>query len=421
MRKPVFVALLLQLTLCGIVASDTGDEGTRATGLDWPQWRGVNRDGLSAETGLLDEWPEGGPKQIWRIEVGEGYSGVVVADGKLYTMWDDGGSQFLFCLDALTGKVLWRHALGESFTNHYGNGPRSTPLVDDGVVYAIGTQGLLLAANRKNGRTLWQHDLVKDYRSKLPSYGYSSSPLIVGNNLVIEAGARGSAYIAFDKRTGEVAWTSGTDRPAYSSPISVTIDGMQQIVFWSAHGLHSVSADNGDELWNYSWETFCPMSGDPLNTGTPIFVAPDRIYISSGSGATLVRVSRTGESFQVAPLWKSELMRSDVNSPLLLGDHIYGFDRGILKSLDTESGDIAWKARGFQRGSLIAADGRLIVLGEEGNLALVDGNPDEFYQVDSADILTGKNWTSPALAEGKLYLRNQEELVCLDLKSPEGR
>jgi len=421
MSKPILVALLFQFTICGIVAADTGAERTEAAGLEWPQWRGVNRDGLSAETGLLDEWPEGGPREIWRIEVGDGYSGVAVVNGKLYTMWDENGTQFLFCLDALTGKELWRHALGVAFTNHYGNGPRSTPLVDDSVVYAVGTQGLVLAANRKTGRTLWQHDLVEDYRSKLPSYGYSSSPLMVGDKLVIEAGARGSAYIAFDKRTGEVAWTSGNDRAAYSSPISITIDGIEQVVFWSAHGLHSVSAKNGEALWSYSWETFCPVSGDPLNTGTPIFIAPDRVYISSGSGAVLVRVSRVGKAFKVEPIWKSELMRSDVNTSLLLGDHIFGFDRGILKSLDAETGEVEWKARGFQRGSLIAADGRLIVLGEAGNLALVDANPEEFVQIDSAEILSGKNWTAPTLAQGKLYLRNHEELVCLDMTGSKDR
>ena len=421
MIKPVIFAVLIQLAIVGSIAADSAAERTEAAGHDWPQWRGVNRDGLSAETRLIREFPEGGPEVLWRIKAGDGYSSVSVVDDKLYTMWDEQGRQFLFCLDALTGKELWRHELGAAFTNHYGNGPRSTPLVDGGVVYAVGTEGLLLAANRKTGRTLWQHDLAKEYQSKLPSYGFSSSPLVVGDKLVVEAGGKNATYIAFDKRSGEVVWTSGSDRPAYSSPISVSIAGVEQIVFWSAHGLHSVSAETGQALWDYSWETFCPVSGDPLNTGTPIFVAPDRIYVSSGSGAALIRVSRAGETFKVEPVWKSELMRSDVNSALLVGDHIYGFDRGILKSLDARTGDVAWKARGFERGSLIGADGRLIVLGEAGNLALVEATPEEFVQTASARILTGKNWTSPSLARGMLYLRNHEELVCLDLTNRKSR
>ena len=178
--------------------------------------------------------------------------------------------------------------------------------------------------------------------------------------------------MAFDKKTGAVVWATQNDRPAYSSPINVSIAGVDQIVFWSAHGLHSVSSDSGEVLWTFSWETFCPVSGDPLNTGTPLFLPPDRIYISSGSGAAAIRLLPEKGSFKVETVWKSELMRSDVNTALLLDDHIYGFDRGIFKSLDATTGEVKWKARGFQRGSLIAADGRLIVLGEAGNLALVD-------------------------------------------------
>jgi outer membrane protein assembly factor BamB len=353
---------------------------------------------------------------LWRIPVGAGYSGVSVSDGKLYTLWDEQGMQYLFSLDASSGKELWRRELGPAFKNHYGDGPRSTPVVKDGVVFAIGTTGRLLAANQKTGEPLWQHDLVMDYAADLPSYGYSSSPLVAGGRLIVEAGGKEAAFMAFDQQTGEVAWAAGNDRPAYSSPINVSIAGVDQIVFWSAHGLHTVATDSGDPLWDYSWETFCPVSGDPLNTGTPLFLAPDRIYISSGSGAAAIRISREGRSFVAKTVWETESMRSDVNSSLFLGGHIYGFDRGTLKSLDAATGEIGWKARGFQRGSLIAADGRLIVLGEAGNLALIDANPGAFVQTSSAKILEGRNWTAPALARGKLYLRNHEELVCLDLK-----
>jgi outer membrane protein assembly factor BamB len=418
MKLSSVVVVLILLTLApGMGLADPAEKASGEPALDWPQWRGPNRDAVSTETGLLAEWPEKGPEVLWRIPVGSGYSGVSVSEGRLYTLWDEAGKQYLFSLDAKTGKEIWRRELGSAFTNHYGDGPRSTPLVSDGVVFAIGTGGLLLAASKDTGTPLWQHDLVKEYASDLPSYGYSSSPLVAGDKLVVEAGGKDASFMAFNKKTGEVAWTAGDDRPAYSSPINVSIAGVDQIVFWSAHGLHSVASGSGEALWSYSWETFCPVSGDPLNTGTPLFLAPDRIYISSGSGATAIRVSREGSSFAAKTVWESDSMRSDVNTSLLLGDHIYGFDRGTLKSLDAATGEIGWKARGFQRGSLIAADGRLIVLGEAGNLALIDANPKEFVQTSSAKILEGKNWTAPTLARGKLYLRNHEELVCLKLKS----
>jgi outer membrane protein assembly factor BamB len=397
--------------------STSATSPSASNGHDWPQWRGPARDAISPQTGLLRAWPESGPQIVWRAPVGAGFSSVSVAGGSLYTLWDEGGKQFLVSLDAATGKEIWRRHLGAAFTNHYGDGPRSTPLVDGPLVFAVGTDGLLLAADRKTGEPKWQHDLVKDYGSALPSYGLSSSPLVVDGKLIIEAGAEGASFIAFDKGSGKVAWKAGGDNPAYSSPIEITIDGVTQIVFWSAHGLHAVSADEGTVLWDYPWETFCPVTGDPLNTATPIYMPPDRIFLSSGSGAAAIRIARADAIFAVETLWESEQMRSDVNTSLLLGDHIYGFDRGTLKSLDATTGEVKWKARGFGRGSLIAADGTLIVLGEAGNLALVDATPDAYTERATAQILASKNWTAPSLAGGKLYLRNHEEIVCIDLRS----
>jgi len=408
--------LLLQVLACNVVLADASGEATDPSRYDWPQWRGANRDAVSSETGLIHEWPEGGPQVLWRTKVGVGYSGVAVSDGKLFTLWDEQGKQFLFGLDAKTGKELWRQDLGAGFTNHYGDGPRSTPLVHGDVVFAIGTAGRLLAADKSSGKPRWQHDLVKEYSAKLPTYGYSSSPLVVGDRLLVEAGGEHAAYIAFDAATGEVAWASEDERPAYSSPISISIDGVDQIVFWSANGLRSVSPGTGTVLWRHTWETFCPVSGDPLNTGTPIFIAPNRLFISSGSGASVIKIVQSGSRFSVRTVWKSPAMRNDVNSSVLLGNYVYGFDRGILECIDVRTGEVKWKARGFQKGSLIAADGQLIVLGEQGNLALVEANPDGFVQKDSATVLTGKSWTSPALAQGKLYLRNHEELICLNMK-----
>lgn len=417
MSKQIVLSMVI-LLVCAVFAGSPSPaaESKETSAFDWPQWRGPDRNAVSRETGIVDDWGNDGPDILWRVELGQGFSSVSVSRAKLYTLGDQQGRQCLFCLDAATGKELWRRELGPAFKNHYGNGPRSTPLVDDGVVYAIGTNGLLLAANQETGETVWQRDLVEDLNADLPSYGYSSSPLVVGDRVVVEAGGRKAAYAAFDKKSGEIAWVSGLDRPAYSSPIEISVDGVRQVVFWSAHGLHAIAADRGTMLWRYDWETFCPVSGDPLNTGTPLFIAPDRIFISSGSGAAVIRLERVEGMFQVEEVWKSEEMRSDVNTALLLDGQIYGFDRGTLKSLDAETGTVDWKARGFQRGSLIAADGKLIVLGEQGTLALVDADADEYVERSSARILEGKNWTSPTLAGGKLYLRNHEELVCVDLK-----
>ncbi|MHC4505411.1 MAG: PQQ-binding-like beta-propeller repeat protein, partial [Planctomycetota bacterium] len=287
-------------------AEQAGPGGEAAPG--WPQWRGINRDAVSAETGLNDEWSDGGPALVWRTKIGPGFSSVSVSGGRLYTMWDESDTQYLFCLDARSGDPLWRVPLGPAFTHHYGDGPRSTPLIDDGVVFAIGTSGLFVAVDGSSGETLWQHDLVKEYDAKLPSYGYSSSPLIAGDRLIVEAGGPNAAFMAFDRKSGKVAWRAENDQPAYSSPLHVSIDGVEQAVFWSAHGLHAVALQSGALLWRYAWETFCPVTGDPLNTGTPIFMAPDRMFISSGSGAAVIRISHPAEQFVVETIWKSEQM-----------------------------------------------------------------------------------------------------------------
>ncbi|MCP3918376.1 MAG: PQQ-binding-like beta-propeller repeat protein [bacterium] len=417
MSKSAFIFLPLLLTLpLSSQQARPGDEPPSETATDWPQWRGPQRDATSPEVGLVQKWPADGPEVLWRVEVGDGYSGVVVAAGKLYTMWDEEGAQILACLDAASGDLAWSTPLGDDFEHRYGNGPRSTPLVDGDLVFAIGTSGTLLAADRRSGDRIWEHDLVEEFGARLPAYGYASSPLVVGDRLIVETAGKGAAYSAFDKRTGELGWSSQDDEPAYSSPILVTLGGVDQILFWSAWGLHSVLPDTGKELWRHPWGTYCPASGDPLGTGTPLLLAPDGLFLSSGSGTGVLRISSTDGEFRVQTEWESKVLRNDVNSSLLLGQHVYGFDYGTLKCIDVRTGVAKWEKRGYRKGSLIAADGQLIVLGERGVAALVDADPEAFVEKSSATVLEGKNWTSPTLAGARLYLRNHEELVCLNMK-----
>ncbi len=415
--KTTITILALSLQLAGVhLESGALGKSTDSARRDWPQWRGENRDAVSTETGLIHDWPDSGPEILWRQEIGAGFSGVSVSDGKLYTMWDAGGKQYLFCLEAGSGQEIWRLELGVGFSNSWGNGPRSTPLVDGDFVFAVGTDGVLIATERKTGRLLWQHSLVHDFGAKLPTYGYSSSPMVAGERLFVEAGGEGQVYVALNKKDGKVLWTSRSDRVAYSSPVSTTIAGVEQLIFWSAGGLRSLSPADGSTLWKYDWETLCPVTGDPLNTGTPIFVAPDRVYISSGSGAAMVQLSMKAGSLHPQLVWESNKMRSDVNTSVLYGDHIYGFDGAIFKCLDAKTGELKWKARGFKRGSVIAADGQLIILSERGKLALAQATPAAFVKTSTAQILNGKCWTAPTLAQGRLYLRNHKELVCLNIK-----
>jgi outer membrane protein assembly factor BamB len=390
--------------------------------VDWPQWRGPNRDAVAVEQGLLKEWQAGGPEVLWRIPVGKGFSSISVSQGRLYTLWDEGQSEFLVSLDAATGKELWRHRLDASFVNSWGNGPRSTPAVDSGMVYAVSAQGNLHAVTAEDGRTIWSHDLATEYGGTIPAYGYSSSPMIEGDKLFVEAGGQDNlAFIAFDKSTGDLVWASQADAAAYSSPLAITVGGVRQVGFFSASGLFAVAPEDGSLLWKHPWDSSCPATGIPTNVAHPIFIPPDKIFVSNGygtmTGSAVFRIDRRGEKFATETVWRSEAMRNLLNSSILHDKHIYGFDIGILKAIDAATGKEQWKARGFERGSLIAADGQLIVLGEQGNLALVEATPGGFRQKGSAQILEGKSWTMPTLADGRLFLRNQSEMVSLDLRA----
>ncbi len=389
-------------------------------GFDWPQWRGPNRDGLSFEKSIIDHWPEKGPEVLWRVSVGEGYSGVAISNGRLFSMWDEREFQYLVCMDPRNGKEIWRHKIGSSYKDSWGNGPRSTPVVDDTIVFVTSAHGRLHAVNVSDGKQLWIHDLPAEYGGRIPDHGYSSSPLVEGDKLFVEVGGKkGYSFVAFNKINGEVVWQTQTDEPSYSSPIAVTINKTRQIVFLSAAGLFSLSSEDGSLYWRYDWEARCPATKFPTNTATPIFIAPDKIFISVGygtiTGASVVRLQKQGEEFSVEEIWKSKAMKNVINSSVFYGKHIYGFDNNVLACVDALTGEKKWRIRGFQRGSLIAADGHLIVLGERGKLSLVEASPVKFKEISSVQILDGICWTNPSLANGKLYLRNQKEIVCLNL------
>ena len=257
---------------------------------DWPQWRGPNRDGISRQTGLLKEWPDGGPQVLWRVPLGEGFSGISVARGRVYTMFSAGNDEFVICLDASNGEEIWRFRSDSTYYEYEGgNGPRATPTIDGEFLFTVSAQGKFYALSSVNGEKVWSYDLIKDFRSYMPRWGFSSAPLVEGNLLLVEVGGNNGKFIvAFDKTNGDVLWSSHTDKLGYASPIGVTIGGVRQLIVFAGLRLLSVSIDNGEVLWSYPWRT----GRFDVHAATPIFIAPDKIYISSGygSGAAVVQV-----------------------------------------------------------------------------------------------------------------------------------
>ena len=389
---------------------------------DWPQWRGPNRDGISEEVGLLKEWPDGGPRVLWRVSLGEGFSGISVADGRVYTMFSEGDDEFVVCLDASNGREIWRF---RSDSNYYesegGNGPRATPTIDGEFLFTVSAQGKFYALNSANGDKVWSCDLIRDFTSYMPRWGFSSSPLVEGDMLLVEVGGNNGKFIvAFDKTNGDVLWSSHTDKLGYASPIAVTIGGVRQLIVFAGLRLLSVSTDDGELFWTYPWRT----GRFDVHAATPIFIAPDKIFISSayGKGAAVLRVKVTDSpesgvrnNLEVEEIWRSEKVQNRLATSVLHGNHIYGFHRTILKCIDASTGMEKWKTRGFGEGTLTLADGHLIVLGDRGKLGLAEATPSAYHEVASAEVLSGLCWTVPTLANGRLYARNQKEMVCLDM------
>jgi len=388
-----------------------------AAATDWPQFRGPQGDGISAETGLLEDWPESGPPELWRVPLGEGYSGLSVVDGRVYTLFADKSHELVVALDAASGKELWRHQLDRKYFDGQGNGPRSTPTVDDGMVYVLSALGRLAALDAETGKELWSQDLKESFGARPPRWGISTSPRVVGNLLLLDVGGRdGASLVALRKSTGVVAWTAGNDRAGYSVPLPITVDGRDLVVFFTGTQLVAVSPEDGEELWSLEWKT----SYD-VNAAAPVFVPPDRLYVSSGydTGAALLELSAEGGEVSAREVWRSRRMKNQFSSSIYLDGHIYGFDNAILKCLDAATGEEAWKARGFGHGSLTYADGHLYVLSDRGRLALVEATPETYREVASFEPLDGKCWTVPTVAGGRLLLRNEEVLAAYAIAAPE--
>jgi outer membrane protein assembly factor BamB len=380
---------------------------------DWPQWRGPNRDGISKETGLLKSWPAGGPKVLWRAPSGEGYSAISVSGGRAYTMYGHSDDEVLVCLDANTGKELWRVKVDGKFYNDQGNGPRATPIVDGNLVFVQGAQGMLAAVRADHGEKVWQHDLRREYGGRIPTWGVSSSPLVEGDLLLVDVGGRdGYSLCAFNKKDGRLLWKSHSDLPGYSAPIAITVNGIRQAVFFTGTAAVSVSPRDGKVFWRYPWRT----SYD-ANIATPIFIPNDKVFISSGYGvgAAVLQIKNQNGAVNVETVWKSRVIKNHFSSSVLVGNYLYGFDDGILVCVNALTGEQQWQQRGYQKGSLIFADGHLIILGEQGRLGLVEATPAGYKEKASAQPLTGRCWSMPVLANGRLYIRNQKEMLCLDM------
>jgi outer membrane protein assembly factor BamB len=391
-----------------LLALCLGLAGLAVAAADWPQFRGPNRDGISPETDVLKSWPGGGPRVFWKIPLGEGFSQVAAVQDRLYALYGLGSDEVAAALDARTGKQIWRVRVDSKYMSDQGNGPRSTPTVDGDLMYVLSASGKLAALKTANGQTTWQHDLRGEYGAEPPQWGISTSPLVEGNLLIVNVGGSGNrSVMAFDKTTGKPAWSSQSDGAGYSAPIAVTVRGVRQVIVFTAGAIVSLAPADGKLYWRIPWKTDWDV-----NAATPIFFPPDKLFVSSGydTGSALLQIKGAGNQVSAAEVWRSRGMKNTFSSSIL--------HNGTLKAIDAATGEERWKERGLGHGSLILAGGNLIVLSEQGTLALLEATPQEYRQLGAIRVLGGKCWTAPTLANGRLYLRNEEHLIALDWNAP---
>ncbi len=379
----------------------------------WPSFRGPNFDGHSSEIGLLTTWPDAGPTVLWQIPLGGGFSGITATGGRVFTLYSRGGRELAAGFDAETGDVLWTTDIDRERKDRFGDGPRSTPPVDDGTLFAVSALGKLQALDATSGGLLWSKDLPAEFGARVPEFGVSASPIVEGNLLLVNAGGKGGrALIAFDKTSGDVVWSAESDLPGYASPVAFTAGGVRQAVFFTGSNVVAVGTASGEVLWKHPWKT-----AYNINAAAPIFIAPDKLFVSSGhdTGAAMFRMDAGGKSATI--LWKTREMRNHFSSSVYYQGHIYGFDNKNFKCIDAKTGENRWRKGSLGHGSLFFADGHLVVLSEDGQLLLVEASPKGYREKASYQVAQAKHWTVPTLYQGRLYVRNEHDLFCLRLKS----
>lgn len=389
---------------------------------DWPQWRGANRDDKCAETGLLKSWPDGGPKLDWIFkDAGIGYSGFAIVGDTLYTMGARDAVEYIIALDVKTGQQKWSTSVGALLTNDWGDGPRGTPTVSGDKVYALGGKGDVVCLSAADGKQAWTASLIEN-GGKVPGWGYTESVLVDGDLVIATPGGAQGTLIAFDKMTGAKKWqsTDWTDPAHYSSAIAVDLNGKRQIIQLTMQSVGGVDAKDGKLLWKV------PFPGKVAVIPTPIY-SDGHVFVCAGYnvGGKLVKILPDNVTEDLNPEMNQNMINHH-GGVILHDGHLYGYsEKGGWTCLDFKTGAVKWQDRSFGKGAIHYADGKFILLEEKsGSVALIDASP-EGWKETSRFTLTpqttlrkpkGMVWTHPVVANGKLYLRDQELLFCFSVK-----
>jgi outer membrane protein assembly factor BamB len=349
---------------------------------------------------------------LWKQPVGGGYGSFVIADGRAFTIEQRGDRELAAAYHLETGRELWTSAWDAEFEGSPGGGgPRATPTWHDGRVFVLGATGEFRAIDAATGRALWRTNILADAGAANTDHGTSASPLVVNNTVVVlPGGSNGQSVVAYDRQSGKRVWSALDDRPAYSSPMLVTLAGVRQILAHTETRLVGLSPENGTLLWEFPWRT-------PYASAQPLITAPDRVFISAESDAAMLQLAAGADGQLMArELWRTTRMNNKFTSAVLHDGFIYGLDEAILACIDASTGDLKWKGGRYGYGQVLLASGHLIVVTEEGELALVRADPTSHQEITRFPAIDGKTWNHPAISDGILLIRNIEEMAAFDLR-----
>jgi outer membrane protein assembly factor BamB len=389
---------------------------------NWPQWRGPDRTDVSKETGLLKSWPAQGPTRVWLFDnAGNGYSGPAIVAGKLFTMGTRDGSECVIALDAANGKELWVANVASIFKETRGDGPRSTPTVDGDRAYAMSGQGVLACVNIADGKLLWKQSM-SDLGGKRPSWGYTESVLVDGDQVVCTPGGSKGTLAALDKKSGKLRWQSAelTDPAHYSSIIPVDLNGARQYIQLTVQSVAGFSAKDGKLLWKSPWPGRIAVVPTPIYRDGYVYVTSDY-----GVGCKLVKIDASNKASDV---YENKVMKNHHGGVILVGDYLYGYSGNVgWVCQNFKTGEEVWVSKKLGKGSIAYADGMLYCFDEgSGTVALIDASPKGWqehgrFKLDPQSKIRsreGRFWTHPVITGGRLYLRDQELVYCYDVDAP---
>ncbi len=395
---------------------------------DWPQYNGAGSDRHSAETIRLKRWPWLGPPTRWKVDTQAGYSSFTVSDGRVFTLVQEGGVETLLALDGKSGSKLWATGMSEvdydgggdagTWRNSGGDGPRSTPSVDGDHVFVLDGNLALHCFDTASGKRRWRRDVRARHDGQDIRWQNAASPLVEGDHVFVCGGGPGQTFLAFKKKTGCLAWSTGDERMTHATPVAATLHGKRQILFYVQSGLVALDPKHGDELWRASYRYRISSAASPV-------VYEDIVYLSAGYGVGggAFRINKTSKGWKAELLWqKRNKLMNHWSTPVCRDGYLYGmfgfkkYGKAPLCCVNIETGETLWSEPGFGPGNVIAVGDILVALSDDGDVVLAELSPKRYRELARDDVLDGKCWSSPSFSGGALYVRSTEEGACIDLR-----